>query len=86
MFSDDRLYVFIHALSKDPSNWKTIIKLIKDVELYSSDYGDIIFMMRDTILENDKLSEKNKNYIISEFQIEPCWLLFCEDTMKCKKT
>jgi predicted protein tyrosine phosphatase len=65
---DDSMYHFINDISTNPKNWKTVIKFIKDSELFSSEYGDIIFMMRDLILENDKLDEKMRNKHISEFQ------------------
>lgn len=65
---DEKLFLFVSDLAKFPKNWKYIIKFIKDTELYSTEYGDIIFMMRDLILENDKLDEKKQNKLISEFQ------------------
>lgn len=65
---DEKLTVFVSELAKFPKNWKHVIKFIKDAELYSTDYGDIIFMMRDLILENDKLDKTVQNKMISEFQ------------------
>jgi hypothetical protein len=65
---DISLHRFIESLSLNPKNWKIIIQFIRDVGLYSSEYGDIIFSMRDLILENDKLDKNNKNTHISEFQ------------------
>jgi hypothetical protein len=65
---DEKLFMFVSTLAKNPKNWKNIISFIKEAELYSSDYGDIIIMMRDIILENDKLEDNKKNKLINNFQ------------------
>lgn len=65
---DEKLFLFVKDLAKFPKNWKYVIKFIKDTELYSTDYGDLIFIMRDLILENDSLEEKCQNKSITEFQ------------------
>ena len=65
---DEKLFILIGELVKSPKNWKTVIKFINDCELYGTDYGDIIFMMRDMFLTNDKLEEKKKNKLLSDNQ------------------
>lgn len=65
---DDHMFNFVNLISKNPKNWKYVIRFISDAELFGSNYGDIIFMMRDLILENDKLDDNKKNKYISEFQ------------------
>ena len=47
------LFIFIRDIFKDTTKWFYIIKFIKNAELYSSEYGDIIFMMKDIILKKD---------------------------------
>jgi predicted protein tyrosine phosphatase len=65
---DEKLFIMIGELVKSPKNWKSVIKFITDCELYGSDYGDIIFMMRDMFLANDKLEERKKNKLLSDNQ------------------
>jgi len=64
---DSSLFDIVKILSKNPKNWKIVITFIKDVELYSTNYGDIVFTIRDLILANDKLDNTKKNKNISEF-------------------
>jgi predicted protein tyrosine phosphatase len=64
---DNDMIEFIRTLIRNPKNWQIIIRVIIDAELYSSNYGDLIFMMRDLILDNDKLEDSKKNKYISEF-------------------
>lgn len=66
--SDKHLLKLMYNLSKTPRYWRYILRFIKDSELYGSDYGDLVFAMRDTILENDKLNANKKNRSICEFQ------------------
>lgn len=65
---DDNMFIFINKISKNPKNWNLVIKFIKDVELFSTDYGDVIFNIRDVILENDRLDDTKKDRIITEFK------------------
>jgi len=65
---DDELYKIFKKISYNPKLWNLIIKIIKDTELYGSDYGDIIFMIRDLIILNDRMDESKRNIHINEFQ------------------
>ena len=65
---DEKLYVVLKKLAESPKKWNFVIRFIMNAELYSTQCGDIIFMIRDNILKNDKLSEKKQNKSISEFQ------------------
>jgi hypothetical protein len=47
---DQNIFSFISCITQNPKNWKTVLRFIKNTELYGSGYGDIIFKMRDKIL------------------------------------
>lgn len=65
---DDKLFKFVSILVKNPKNWKCIINLIRDAELYSLNYGAIIYAMRDVVVNNDRLDVINRNKIINNLQ------------------
>lgn len=64
---DDELFLIINSISQDPKYWFYVINCVKEAKLFSSDYGDIIFSIRDKILENDKISSDKKNIHIAKF-------------------
>jgi protein-tyrosine phosphatase len=65
---DEKLYAVLNKLVESPQKWIFVIKFIMNAELYSTQCGDIIFMIRDHILKNDKLNEKKQNKSINDFQ------------------
>lgn len=65
---DSELPRFLEKIMRNPKNWRTIIRFIRDTELYGSEYGDIIFNIRDIILHNDSLNKQEQHDNISRFQ------------------
>lgn len=65
---DNIMFEFINIISKNPKNWKMVIRFIRDSQLFSTDYGDIIFTIRDIILVNDKLDSAKKNKFVTGFK------------------
>ncbi len=63
---DDKISDLLDKLSADPYNWAHILKFIKNAELYGEKCGDIIFKIRDNILQNDKMNQKDQK--ISDFK------------------
>jgi protein-tyrosine phosphatase len=65
---DEKIFHFIKTVAQNPQYWNKIIKFIGDTELFSSNYGDIIFAIRDLILTNDKMNKEKQNKQINNFR------------------
>ena len=64
---DDRLFLFLKHISNNTNNWRNVIFFIKHAKLYGTQYGDIIFGIRNTIIKNDRLLHNQKNINITSF-------------------
>ena len=57
---DNNITEVLETLSLDPTNWTNILRFIKDTELYGKNVGNIIFKLRDLIIQNSNTYTKGQ--------------------------